>query len=134
MSIPRAWLPTHPPTSNARMQCRCSSRRRKNHFGTADLRWPARVGQQKNRAQDGRARLAGRARRGGNPICPRRAFLACLALHAPRPVALADFFSILLENLLLPPPTVNRFRQALVRPILLTTTQTSEKKLYIPSH
>ena len=34
--------------------------------------------------QDGRARQAGRARRakrGGNPICPRRAFLACLALH-----------------------------------------------------
>jgi len=25
-----------------------------------------------------------------------RAFLACLALHAPRPVTLADFFSILL--------------------------------------
>ena len=43
-----------------------------------------------------RARLAGRARRGGNPICPRRAFLASLALRAPRPVVLADFFSILL--------------------------------------
>jgi hypothetical protein len=56
-----------------------------------------------------------------------RAFLACLALHAPQSVALADFFSILLETLLLPPPTVNRFRQAFVRPILLTTTQTSEK-------
>ena len=29
-------------------------------------------------------------------ICPRRAFLAYLALHTPRSVALADFFSILL--------------------------------------
>jgi hypothetical protein len=46
--------------------------------------------------QDSRARLAGRARRDGNPIYPRRAFLACLALHVPRLVALADFFSILL--------------------------------------
>ncbi len=45
-----------------------------------------------------RARQAGRARRGGNPICPRRAFLACLALHAPQSVALADFFSILLDG------------------------------------
>src|SRR5437016_1416591 len=35
---------------------------------------------QDNRARQ--ARLAGRAKRGGNPICPRRAFLACLALHA----------------------------------------------------
>jgi hypothetical protein len=25
MSVLRAWLPTHPPTSNARMQCRCSA-------------------------------------------------------------------------------------------------------------
>ena len=46
--------------------------------------------------RDSRARLAGRARRGGNPICPRRAFLASLALHAPRSVALADCFRILL--------------------------------------
>ena len=38
----------------------------------------------------------GTSQRDGNPICPRRAFLACLALHAPRSVALADFFSILL--------------------------------------
>jgi hypothetical protein len=29
-----------------------------------------------------------------DPICPRRAFLACLALHAPW--TLADFFSITL--------------------------------------
>jgi len=29
-------------------------------------------------------------------ICPRRAFLAYFARYAPRPVALADFFSILL--------------------------------------
>lgn len=34
----------------------------------------------------------GRARRDGNPIGLRR---ACLALHAPRSVVLADFFSIL---------------------------------------
>jgi hypothetical protein len=39
-------------------------------------------------------RLVGRARRGENPICPRRAVLACLAFHAPRSVALADLFSI----------------------------------------
>src|SRR6266849_1796917 len=32
--------------------------------------------------QDSRAKLAGRARRGVNSICPRRAVLACLALHA----------------------------------------------------
>ena len=44
--------------------------------------------------QDGRDEVGG-----GNPICPRRAFLACLALHAPRSLALADFFSILLERL-----------------------------------
>ena len=31
--------------------------------------------------QAGRAR---RAKRDGNPICSRRAFLACLARHAPR--------------------------------------------------
>src|SRR5712692_3347449 len=111
-----------------------TSRLPKKYFDTRELRSSARPKQQEYATQDSRARLAGQARRGGNPICPRRAFLACLALHAPRPVALADFFSILLENLLLPPPTVNRFRQALVRPILLTTTQTSEKKLYIPSH
>ena len=36
-----------------------------------------------------------RVQRGGNPICPGRAFLACLALHELRP--LADSFSILLE-------------------------------------
>ncbi len=33
---------------------------------------------------------------GGDPLCPRRAFLACLALHTPRSVALAALFSILL--------------------------------------
>ena len=51
--------------------------------------------------QDSRARLArrtGRARLVGIQLCPRRAFLACLALHAPRSVALADFFSILLQR------------------------------------
>ena len=50
--------------------------------------------------QDSRARQARRARRATrawNPICPRRAVLAYLALHAPRSVALADFFSILRE-------------------------------------
>lgn len=39
--------------------------------------------------ENGRARLAGHARRGGNSICSRRAFLACLALHAPESLALA---------------------------------------------
>ena len=47
---------------------------------------------------------------------------------------LADFFSILLETLLLTPRPVNRLYRAFVRPILLTMAQTSEKKLYIPSH
>ena len=46
-----------------------------------------------NIAQDSRARLAGRAGRGGNPICPRRAFLACLALHVSRLVALAEWWA-----------------------------------------
>ena len=46
--------------------------------------------------QDSRARLAGGRDEVGIQICPRRAFLACLALHAPRSVALADCFSILL--------------------------------------
>ena len=76
------------------------SRLLNNHFGTAELRGPVRPGQEENTApQDRRARLAGRARRvkrGGNPIYPRRAFLACLALHTPR--SLTDFFSILLEE------------------------------------
>jgi hypothetical protein len=49
-------------------------------------------------------------------------------------LTLADFFSILLETLLLTPRPVNRFYRAFVRPILLTMAQTSEKKLYIPSH
>jgi len=74
MSVLRAWLPTHPPTSNARMQCRCSSRLRKNHFGTAELWWPAYLEERDPNPQDSRARLAGRARRGGNPICPRAPF------------------------------------------------------------
>ncbi len=34
-----------------------------------------------------RARRATRVKRGGNPIRPRRTFLACLALHAARFVA-----------------------------------------------
>jgi hypothetical protein len=49
-----------------------------------ELRWAACLGQWENTRQDSRARQAGRARRakrGGNPICPRRAFLAYLALH-----------------------------------------------------
>jgi len=46
----------------------------------------------------------------------------------------ADFFSILLETLLLTPRPVNRLYRAFVRAILLTMAQTSEKKLYIPSH
>ncbi len=33
--------------------------------------------------------------RNGKPIHPRRAFRACLALHAPRSIVLADFFSVL---------------------------------------
>jgi len=40
---------------------------------------------------------ARRGKRDGNPISPRRAFLARPAHHAPRCVALADFFSILLD-------------------------------------
>ena len=36
-----------------------------------------------------------------SPICLRRAFLAYLARHAPRFVALADFFSILLKRMAL---------------------------------
>jgi hypothetical protein len=66
----------------------------------------------KTLSQHSRARLAGRARRGrvrgpksevfgsSNPeLRPTdRAFLACLALHAPRSVALVDCFSILLEE------------------------------------
>ena len=57
--------------------------------GPFDPEFPARhiLGQQEYITQDGRARLAGRARRDGNPICPRRAFLA---RHAPRCVALAS--------------------------------------------
>jgi len=54
--------------------------------------------------QHSRTRLAGQARRGGNPICPCRAFLACLAHHAPRSVALADCFSILSERIYLKMP------------------------------
>ena len=60
-----------------------------------EFQWSPRLGQQENRAQDSRAR---RGERDGTPICPRRALLACLALHAPRSVALADFFSSLLET------------------------------------
>ena len=45
-----------------------------------------------------RARGARSVKRVGNPICPLRAFLACLALHAPRSVRLADFFGVLLGH------------------------------------
>ncbi len=44
------------------------------------------------------ARLARTGETRWEIICPRRAFLACLALHAPPPVALPDFFSILLKT------------------------------------
>src|SRR5882762_3227163 len=49
--------------------------------------------------QDSRARRAGRARRtkrGGNQICPRRAFFTCLAFHALRSMNAGGLFSILL--------------------------------------
>ena len=39
-----------------------SSRLRKNHFGTAELRWPARLVEQETTWQDRRARQAGKAR------------------------------------------------------------------------
>jgi hypothetical protein len=50
------------------------------------------------------------AQKGGNPIRPRRAFLACLALHAPR--SLAGFFSILLES-----PAPNRPMRGMYLPL-----------------
>ena len=46
-----------------------------------------------------RSETEGQARRDGNPIYPHRLFFAYLALHAPRSVALADCFSILLEQI-----------------------------------
>src|ERR1700704_6130771 len=67
-----------------------SSRMRKNYFGIAEFRWPACLGQGEKTPQDSgarRARRATRVKRGGNLICPRRAFLACPALHAARSVA-----------------------------------------------
>ena len=71
------------------------SRLQKNNAGPPEIQWSACLGQRAGKArQAGRAR---RAQRGGIPLCPRRAFLACLALHAPRSVALADFFSILVR-------------------------------------
>ena len=66
----------------------------KNYCGTVEIQWSPHLEQQENTVQDNRARQVGR---GGNPLCPRRALRACLALHAPRSLALADFFSILLE-------------------------------------
>jgi hypothetical protein len=88
------------------------NRLRKNHFGTPELLWSARLGERDPTPQDSRARLAGWARRGrargpkfevfetSNPELQTsdRVFLACLALHTPRPVVLADFFSIRLEG------------------------------------
>src|SRR6267143_676533 len=62
-------------------------RLRKNYCSTSELRWPARLGQ-----RAGKARRARRAGRGGSPICPHRAFLASLALHAPRSVAVGGLF------------------------------------------
>src|SRR4029077_19020534 len=99
-----------------------TSRLPKKYFDTRELRSSARPKRQQYATQDSRGRLAGRARRGrvrgskfevfgtSNPELRTsdRAFLACLALHAPQSVALADFLSIPLETLLLPPPTVNR--------------------------
>ncbi len=77
------------------------SRLGKSLFGTAELRRPAWLGQ-----QDRSRRVAERDRRDERdapnevktPICPRRAFLACLAHHAPRSVALAACFSLLLGS------------------------------------
>jgi len=63
-----------------------SSRLQENQFGTAGFWWPVLFGQEEDATQDCRARLAGRAtrvKRGGNPICPCRAFLTCFAFHAP---------------------------------------------------
>src|SRR4029077_10489742 len=88
------------------------NRPRKNHFGTPELLWSARLGERDPTPQDSRARLAGWARRGrargpkfevfetSNPELRTsdRVFLACLALHTPRSVVLADFFSIRLEG------------------------------------
>lgn len=33
---------------NVLIECRMTSRLRKNHFGTAEIRWPARMGQEEN--------------------------------------------------------------------------------------
>src|SRR5437867_10787131 len=41
-----------------------ASRLRKNHLGTAELRWPARLGEREPTPRNSRARLAGWARRG----------------------------------------------------------------------
>jgi hypothetical protein len=56
---------------------------------------PACLGQGEKTPQDSgarRARRATRVKRGGNLICPRRAFLACLALHAARSVAAGGIY------------------------------------------
>ncbi len=45
------------------------------------IQWPTCLGQQDTTQQNSRAR---RAKRDGDPIRPRRAFLAYLALHAAR--------------------------------------------------
>ena len=63
------------------------------HLGSAP------VAQKKKIAQDIRARQAGQARwatQGGNPIYPRRDFLANRASHAAGSMALVDSFGILL--------------------------------------
>jgi hypothetical protein len=55
--------------------CRTSIRLRKNQFGTAELQWPARLGQQEYTTQDNRARharLAGKARHAELELCASR--------------------------------------------------------------
>jgi hypothetical protein len=54
-----------------------------NHPDHLDSAGPNGSGTESTRPQDS---LARRARRDRNPICPSRAFLACLALHAARAV------------------------------------------------
>src|SRR6266849_4437153 len=88
------------------------NRPRKNHFGTPELRWSARLGERDQTPQNSRARLAGwaRRRRARGPKCevfetsiPQlrnsdRAFLACVARHPLQFVVRADYVSIRLEG------------------------------------